>query len=155
MAVPRIVPSTDDALLADFYHRHWLEMGVSPTEVRADWREVALGFLAEAREAGGFAGLVGWRGDEAIGCACARPMPAAYPAFRQADATRVGYIWGLFVLPSERGQGLGRRLVEACLAHLAAAGCGRALLHAGPQSAPLYARLGFTATGEMVLPLRG
>jgi GNAT superfamily N-acetyltransferase len=142
-------------------------MRCSPTSITgtgSKWasalpRSVRIGgrwrFLAEAREAGGFAGLVAWRGDEAIGCACARPMPAAYPAFRQADATRVGYIWGLFVLPAERGQGLGRRLVEACLAHLAAAGCGRALLHAGPKSAPLYARLGFTATGEMALPLRG
>lgn len=155
MATPFIVPSTDDALLAAFYHRHWREMGIGPAETRADWRELALGFLAEARQAGGFAGFVAWRGSEPIGSACARPMPAAYPAFRQADALRVGYVWGLYVAPAERAQGLGRRLVEACVAHLTAEGCGRILLHAGLRSASLYARLGFSATGEMALPVRG
>lgn len=153
MAAPLIAPSADDALLIEFYRRHWLEMGVGPAETRADWRELALAFLTEARQAGGFAGFVVRRDGIALGSACARPMPAAYPAFRDVDAVRVGYVWGLYVEPAERGQGLGRRLVEACLAHLAAQGCGRALLHAGPRSLPLYARLGFSETGEMALKL--
>ena len=88
-----------------------------------------------------------------MGGACCHLVERAYPAFRVADARVVGYLWGVYVEPSSRGRGLGAALVRACLGHLSARGCGRALLHAGEQSRPLYERLGFERTDELSLVL--
>lgn len=53
--------------------------------------------------------------------------------------------------PARRGEGHGRRLIEAALAPLAAAGNTRLLLDVAEDNAParyLYARLGFTLDGR-------
>jgi len=148
-----IVETDDDALLADYYHRHWLAMGLAPADVAPAWREQALAFIAEARRGRAFAGFVARDADGPVGGACCHLVERAYPAFRVADAPVVGYVWGIYVEPSSRGRGLGAALVRACLAHLSARGCGRVLLHAGERSRPLYARLGFAPTDELALAL--
>ena len=148
-----IAETDDDALLADYYHQHWLAMGLAPADVAPDWREGALAFIAGARRGRAFAGFVARDAGRPVGGACCHLVERAYPAFRAGDARVVGYVWGVYVEPSSRARGLGAALVRACLGHLSARGCGRALLHAGEQSRPLYERLGFEATDELALVL--
>ena len=148
-----IAETDDDALLAGYYHRHWLSMGLAPADVAPDWRASALSFMAEARRARAFAGFVARDAGGPVGGACCHLVERAYPAFRVADARVVGYIWGVYVEPSSRGHGVGAALVRACLEHLSARGSGRVLLHAGERSRPLYERLGFEPTDELALAL--
>lgn len=56
---------------------------------------------------------------------------------------REGYVVNLYVDPRVRGQGCGRRLMEALLADARAAGLRRVSLHATDDGRPLYHRLGF------------
>ncbi|WP_402462747.1 mycothiol synthase [Isoptericola aurantiacus] len=65
----------------------------------------------------------------------------------QPDGTRDGEIYAVGIDPDARGQGLGRLLTEVGLAHLAEAGCTRAVLYVdGDNAAALatYERTGFT-----------
>ena len=150
-----IAETEDDALLAGYYHRHWLSMGLAPADVAPAWRENAREFIAEARRGRAFAGFVARDAGGPVGGACCHLVERAYPAFRVADAPVVGYVWGVYVEPERRGRGIGAALVRACVAQLSARGCGRVLLHAGERSRPLYERLGFAPTDELALTLDG
>lgn len=72
-------------------------------------------------------------------------------AWRFSD--RLAWINMVLVDAEFRGQGIARRLMEACLRDLAATGHG-ALLDATDMGAPLYGRLGFAGTREIVRYVR-
>jgi ribosomal protein S18 acetylase RimI-like enzyme len=69
--------------------------------------------------------------------------------------SRRGYVLNVYVEPSHRRLGLGRRLMELADAELAARGVSFVILHATEQGRRLYAELGWSATTEMskVLPV--
>lgn len=140
--------TSDDALLIENYGLHWAEMGIGAADAREDWRSEARQFLTDARESSGLAAFMAKVDGNPVGTACCHIVPRAFPAFRKADAARLGYVWGVFVLPEHRGKGIGGMLVSACMAHLKSVGCGRVLLHSGERSAALYARMGFIPTDE-------
>lgn len=148
-----IKTTVDDGLLAEFYRRHWAEMGVEGADVSPDWQDKALAFMASAREHRSFAGFVAVSNGTPVGGVCCQLADRVFPAFRADDATNIGYLWGLYVLPKARGCGIGTALVTACVRFLAGQGCRRVLLHAGERSRDLYARMGFRATDEMALPI--
>ena len=78
-----------------------------------------------------------------IGIASIYPEPP--PGEAEAAQWRLR---GMAVDPRQHGQGVGRRLVEACLAHLTSRG-GRTLwCNARMTAAGFYARLGFTEFSE-------
>lgn len=148
-----IVESENDAMLAELYGRHWIAMGVDAAAAAPDWQAAAQSFIATARAESDFAGFVARDGGRVVGSACCHRVAPVFPAFRAVDARPRGYVWGVYVDPAHRGAGIGAALVRACVAHLAACGCGRVLLHAGDRSRPLYERLGFVPTDELALAL--
>jgi GNAT superfamily N-acetyltransferase len=141
--------TSDDAMLIENYGLHWLEMGMRSSEAGEDWRAEAIRFLVEARATSDLAAFSAMTGGVSVGTACCHIVPRAFPAFRKLDATRIGYVWGVYVLPEHRGIGIGGMLVAACMAHLKSIECGRVLLHAGERSAALYRRMGFMPTDEL------
>jgi len=59
------------------------------------------------------------------------------------DGRRDGYIINMYVEPGQRGRGLGRRLLDECLASREEFGIGRFYLHATDEGRPLYESSGF------------
>jgi GNAT superfamily N-acetyltransferase len=151
--MPTIEPTSNDTLLVEHYGLHWLEMGTPVDEVIDDWRAEARRFLAEARASSGLAAFSAVTGGASVGTACCHMVPRSFPAFRKTDSARVGYLWGVYVVPEHRGRGIGGMLVSACMEHLKIIGCGRVLLHAGNRSPMLYGRMGFMPTDELSAPL--
>jgi GNAT superfamily N-acetyltransferase len=148
-----IEPTSDNTLLVENYGLHWVEMGVGAVDTRGDWRNQAHQFLANARMNDELAAFRAQAESQTVGTACCHLVPRAFPAFRNADAARLGYLWGVYVVPEQRGRGIGGLLVSACMTHLKSIGCGRAILHAGERSAVLYGRMGFTSTEELAATL--
>jgi hypothetical protein len=74
-----IAETDDDALLAGYYHRHWLSMGLAPADVAPAWRERALEFIAAARRGRAFAGFVAREAGGPVGGACCHLVERAYP----------------------------------------------------------------------------
>lgn len=74
-------------------------------------------------------------GDEVVGIATIVP---------DGDAWRVR---GMATAPEQRGLGLGRQLLEACLVHAASHGGGRVWCNARTTAQGFYERMGFTTVG--------
>lgn len=63
------------------------------------------------------------------------------------------YILNVYTEPSVRGRGYAKQLMQAALEECRKCGISTAVLHASPQGRPVYEKLGFTATDEMMLRL--
>lgn len=61
-----------------------------------------------------------------------------------------GDLQSCYVLPAQRGHGLGGALVQAVLATAAARGVEHVTVHASPESARMYARHGFRANDRLL-----
>ncbi|MDZ4877137.1 MAG: hypothetical protein CLLPBCKN_006572 [Chroococcidiopsis cubana SAG 39.79] len=64
-----------------------------------------------------------------------------------------GYIWGVYVKPSYRRQGVATKLMKEAMIYLKEIGCTRAVLHASDTGKLLYSSLGYAQSNEMVLSL--
>ena len=67
------------------------------------------------------------------------------------DVERIaGNVQSVFVLEAFRNQGIGGALVEAVIAHARARGAGYLIVHPSQRAYPLYERLGFAATRQLL-----
>jgi GNAT superfamily N-acetyltransferase len=94
---------------------------------------------------------------------------------RSGDATDVGMAWSallprtprpgsvercsadiqsVFVLPEYRGEGIGSALVRAAAEHAERAGAARVTVHSGRRAVPVYERLGFTSSPQLMERMR-
>ncbi len=62
--------------------------------------------------------------------------------------TRDAYIINMYVVPEHQRNGVGRRLLDACLAAADEFGIGKFLLHATDDGRPLYESTGFAANAN-------
>ena len=69
--------------------------------------------------------------------------------FDPAGETR-GYLLNVFVEPGYRKRGLARALVDQCMAEAQRRGIRVVTLHASDAGRPLYQKLGFRSTNEMM-----
>lgn len=72
------------------------------------------------------------------------PRPGA-PARLSAD------IQAVFVEAGQRGRGIGSALVEAATAHAFHQGAVRVTVHSGRTAVPVYERLGFTSSRQLLM----
>jgi ribosomal protein S18 acetylase RimI-like enzyme len=143
----------DVELLADGFRNMWLDNAVPAENIEADYRERVHQFVAEGRVRAMLRFFVAEREGRCVGAACCQLFAGLYPTILRREARCYGYIWGVYVAPEERRQGLGKLLTESCLQALRAQGCTHALLHAAPPGRGIYEGLGFRSTNELRLPL--
>ncbi|MDQ2810733.1 MAG: GNAT family N-acetyltransferase [Actinomycetota bacterium] len=127
-----VLPGDDIDAQLDLAERAF---GVKSPGERNLWRETAAGLIAQRRCLGAFAG------DRPVGGAmfhdmrqwwCGRAVPMAGVA-------------SVRVAPEDRGRGIGRQLMTALLAQVAAAGYPLSVLY--PATMPLYRSLGWEIAG--------
>jgi len=68
---------------------------------------------------------------------------------------RIGYIFGVSVIPEMRGRGIDTTVTTTCVDWLKAVDAERILLHASRFGRPIYDSLGFAPTNEMCLESLG
>lgn len=59
-------------------------------------------------------------------------------------------IQSVFVLPEHRGHGIGSALVQAASEHAVRLGAGRVTVHSGRRAVPVYERLGFAPSRQLL-----
>lgn len=56
----------------------------------------------------------------------------------------------VFVMPEHRGQGIASALVKAATDHALTSGCVRVTVHSGRRAVPMYERLGFVSSRQLL-----
>ncbi|MEV0457711.1 GNAT family N-acetyltransferase [Catellatospora methionotrophica] len=92
--------------------------------------------------------MIAVRGDSVLGAAwlALTPRVPIPPAFDR----RSGDVQSVYVLPAERGRGLGDRLVGAVLKLAAELGVGRVTVHSGSRAVEVYRRRGFASSPHLL-----
>jgi len=139
----------DTETLIELRERMFAVLGVDDAASIARLRELAVPWTRDAIESGRATGFIAERDGVMVG-GVSLCINRTQPQRRALDG-RVATIFGLFVAEEERGAGLGRRLVERCIDHARSQGIALVSLHAASAAKPLYERLGFSDSSEMVL----
>lgn len=100
-----------------------------------------------------YAGWITSDGDRPIASAGLLVLDWA-PHYLDPIGEQRGYILNVFVEPEYRGQGLAKMLTRECMEEARRRGMGVVALHASKKGQPVYERLGFTASNEMLYVAR-
>ena len=142
----------EDAIIAEYFRLMWRDYDLEKKMV-ASWQNIVLEFIREAREKWQYRAFLAELAGEVIGSAACQRFQGLYPNVFDLEKRNYGYIWGVYIVPEQRGKGAAKLLTTACTDYLKESGCTRAILHAAPMGRPVYEKLGFKTGNEMYLDL--
>lgn len=141
---------SDEVVIANHLCQIALQIGVSPKSIRRDWLDRATKFIDRARRELQYKGFIAEINDCVVGSASCQILEL-YPMVSQEY--QKGYIWGVYIEPSYRRQGIATRLMKEAMVYLKGIGCTKIVLHASETGRLLYSSLGYRESNEMVLSL--
>ena len=97
-----------------------------------------------------YAGWITRDGEQPVGSAGLLILDWA-PHFLDPQCEQRGYILNVFVEQPYRGRGIARALTVECMAEAKRRGSGVLALHTSKKGQPVYERLGFKPSNEMLL----
>lgn len=143
----------EDSFIAEHFYQMWRDNNVPEALIEANWREIVLQFIDRARRDLNYKAWVAEVDGQVIGSVSCQLFAGLYPNALKPEYRKYGYLWGVYVEPPYRGQGIAKELTGMATAYLKSLGCTQAILHASPSGKPLYEGLGFTVGNEMRLNL--
>ncbi|WP_414550804.1 GNAT family N-acetyltransferase [Anabaena sp. CCY 0017] len=143
----------EDALIAQHFYQMWQDIGVPDAAMNSNYLDITLEFIAQARQELFYQAFVAEVDDVIVGSASCQLFSGLYPNVMTAEYRKFGYIWGVYVEPVYRRQGIAEKLTHSAVAHLKAIGCTRVVLNASPLGKPVYSSLGFSESNAMQLDL--
>jgi len=147
--------SDNDPIIADHFARMWHDSPVPPSALVDDWFERTIAFIANARAGGTFLGYLARASSNVIGSIAVQKFAGLYPDVIRPDYRLYAYVWGVYVSPERRREGIASALVARSLEDLRQQGYSRVLLHASPMGRPVYEAMGFVGTNELQFDLTG
>ncbi|AFZ29845.1 GCN5-related N-acetyltransferase [Gloeocapsa sp. PCC 7428] len=149
----RVATPQEDSIIAEHFCLLWHDI-ISVDAVKSDWREITLEFIERVRQDLSYQAFVAEVDSKVVGSVGCQLFAGLYPNVLTEQYRKSGYIWGVYVEPAYRRQGIAKKLTLESLNYLKSLGCTRALLHASPLGQPVYSSLGFTPSNEMCFDLR-
>lgn len=143
----------EDSLIAQHFYQMWQDNDVSTCSIRSDWLNITLQFISHARQELCYKAFVAEVDGLVVGSSGCQLNACLYPNVLEDHYRKYGYIWGVYVEPPYRGQGIAKQLTGTALEYLKSISCTRVVLHASPSGKPVYSNLGFNETNEMRLDL--
>lgn len=140
----------DEPIIAEHLYQIAVELGFPSSSIRQDWLEKTIRFIDYARCELRYKGFVVEQDNKIIGSASCQILEL-YPMV--SEQYQKGYIWGVYVEPSYRRQGIATELMQEAMTYLKEIGCTKAVLHASDQGKLLYSGLGCVESNEMVISL--
>jgi ribosomal protein S18 acetylase RimI-like enzyme len=131
----------------------WRDNDVPTYSIQSDWLDITLQFIERARRELSYKAFVAEVDGRVVGSASCQLFAGLYPHVLAEQYRKYGYIWGVYVEPAYRGQGLAKKLTLQAIDYLKSLGCTRVILHASPLGKPVYSSLGFSQSNEMRLDL--
>lgn len=145
----RSATAADDALIATHFYQMWRDNDVPAEAIVPNWLAEIQQYLNEARRSLGYQAFIAEVNGRAVGSVGCQRFAGLYPNILKAVYRQDGYIWGVYVEPDSRHQGIARQLTNRAIAHLQSIGCTQAVLNASPAGRPVYSRMGFTNSNGM------
>lgn len=149
----REASSHEDSLIAEHFYQLWQDNDVPIHSIQSDWLDITLQFIERVRRELCYKAFVTEVDGTVVGSASCQLFAGLYPHVLAEQYRKYGYIWGVYVEPPHRGQGLAKKLTIMAIDHLKSLGCTRVILHASPLGKPVYSSLGFSPSNEMRLDL--
>lgn len=150
----RAAHARDYGLIAEHFYQMWLDNHVPVSAIAPNWRETVLEFIDRAQRELNYQAFVAEVDHQVVGSASCQKFAGLYPQILVPTYRCDGYLWGVYVHPAYRRQGIATQLTQHAIDYLKAIGCKQALLNASPWGQPVYTQLGFTAGNVMRLELR-
>ncbi|MEB3339100.1 MAG: GNAT family N-acetyltransferase [Leptolyngbyaceae bacterium] len=150
----RVATPQEDALIAEHFYQMWLDNQVPKAAIAPNWLALTLEFIDQARRTLDYQAFIAEGEGGILGSAGCQRFAGPYPNVMQPTYRCDGYIWGVYVEPAYRRQGIATQLTAHAIAHLKAIGCTHAVLNASPSGKPVYELLGFVESNLMRLDLR-
>eukprot|EP00326_Haptolina_ericina_P026254 CAMPEP_0181178306 /NCGR_PEP_ID=MMETSP1096-20121128/5654_1 /TAXON_ID=156174 ORGANISM="Chrysochromulina ericina, Strain CCMP281" /NCGR_SAMPLE_ID=MMETSP1096 /ASSEMBLY_ACC=CAM_ASM_000453 /LENGTH=694 /DNA_ID=CAMNT_0023266575 /DNA_START=24 /DNA_END=2108 /DNA_ORIENTATION=- len=142
-----------DHVIAENWREQWLANGRPASMVTEDQMEKMINYIMNAREKLGHRSFVALSPTgEVVGSAACQLWCGPIP---QPTEKKVGTVWGVFVSPKWRRQGVATQLMESVMGYWRSLGCERGvLLCASEEARRIYERLGFGEGNVMLLDLK-
>jgi GNAT superfamily N-acetyltransferase len=144
-------PEADQAV-AEHWRTLWREVGVPESQLRPDFQERTLQFIAAARTRLRYQTFVAVDPvGTIVGSASCQQWEGPFPPIATSPFLNLGTAWCIFVKSQHRRLGLGTQLVASCVEHWKAIGCTRGILmYASEPGRRIYEKAGF-APGNVLL----
>ena len=142
----------DDSLIAEFFREMWLDLDIPENAIAANYLALVREYIESARQNLNYKAFIAEEGDKAIGCVSCQRFSGLYPNILLKHYQR-GYIWGVYVIPSHRKQGIATQLTQYAVDYLKSLNCTHAVLNASPIGRSVYKNMGFIDGNSMDLVL--
>ncbi|MDE1154426.1 MAG: GNAT family N-acetyltransferase [Acidobacteriaceae bacterium] len=139
----------DAALIAAHRKAMFEAMGRGDAESLERMRQASVRWLETMMGAGRYLGWMTREGEVAVASAGLLILDWS-PHPGEPESNERGYLMNVFVEAAYRGRGLAKALVRECMEEAQRRGLGVVALHASDAGRPLYERLGFSASNEML-----
>jgi ribosomal protein S18 acetylase RimI-like enzyme len=149
----REATAQEDGLIARHFYQMWLNIGFSNDAINPEWLNITLKFIEQARRDLSYQGFFAEVEGVIVGSVSCQLYTGLHPNILQPQYRKYGYIWGVYVEPSYRRQGIAKQLTRMAVNYLKAIGCTRVVLNASPSGRPVYESLGFSSGNTMQLDL--
>jgi GNAT superfamily N-acetyltransferase len=143
----------EDSLIAEHFYQLWQDIGVPDDAINPNWLEITLQFIEQARRDLFYKAFMAEVDGGVVSSASCQIYSGLYPNVLIPEYRKYGYIWGVYVEPSYRKQGIAKQLTSATVNYLKTVGCTRVVLNASPLGKPVYESLGFSSSNAMQLDL--
>ncbi|MBD2607697.1 GNAT family N-acetyltransferase [Scytonema hofmannii FACHB-248] len=149
----REATTQEDLVIAHHFYQMWQDMGILEDAINPDWHHITLKYIDMARRDLFYKAFVAEVDDVIIGSASCQIFAGLYPNIFQPEYRKSGYIWGVYVEPSYRRQGIAKQLTSIAVEYLKAIACTQVVLNASPAGKPVYSSLNFSEGNQMILNL--
>ncbi|MBW4669970.1 MAG: GNAT family N-acetyltransferase [Cyanomargarita calcarea GSE-NOS-MK-12-04C] len=143
----------EDSLIAEHFYQMWLDNNVSSESIQPDWLDINLQFITKARQDLCYKAFIAEVDGKLVASVGCQLFAGLYPNILTENYRKYGYVWGVYVYPNYRRQGIAKQLTNMAIAYLKSINCTRVILHASPQGKPVYPQLGFCDSNEMRLDI--
>lgn len=149
----RKVHLEEEPIIAEHFYKMWIDVGVPKDAIELNWQEIILQFIQNARDNLQYQGFIAEVDGVVVGSTSCQLHAGLYPNAIKHSHRKLGYIWGVYVEPAYRRQGIAKKLTNAAIDYLKNIGCTRVVLNASPAGKPVYTSLGFVESNAMHLDL--
>ncbi|MEA5574343.1 GNAT family N-acetyltransferase [Calothrix sp. UHCC 0171] len=145
--------SEQDILIAEHFYKMWLDIGIPKDAIEDNYQMIIIQFIENARQKLCYKSFLAEIDGLIVGSVSCQLYAGLYPNVIKFNCRQFGYIWGVYVEPEYRRQGIANNLTNTAIEYLKTIGCTRVILNASPAGKSVYQSLGFVESNAMYLDL--